>query len=323
MLTGIDTQDADLLEQALQDFDLAQFLFDRKQAALAWRMYATAASIELARFQNRREDHDRYIKLGQEIAQELAKVKDNPLCDNCFLVYYRATGDLDRALQIASLGSWNSNLRSAFVAVLCLRRYGAASAFQELEKRIPTQDKHCKEYCLARALLKASNGDETEEVKSLVENLLDDPSPFARRQALFALCLVCGPSEVQEYARRAVQRGGADAFYRASLFNVSDCLDYLAGLKDEQELLSPACAHGHSRAMAHFTIAMMCLSAGDRGRARSHMEMAVATTTTNSYDYEWANAYLECMKANAEWPSWKPQSDSGVQEKSSDVQEPR
>jgi hypothetical protein len=180
-----------------------------------------------------------------------------------------------------------------------------STALQEFMKAIPDKYQQGKYFRVTQAQFAPGDADRAQKVKSLVDDLIDDSSPFVRRSALFALCLVCEPAELHEYAQRAASRVPEERAGEMRLFAVSDCLEYLTDRLGEDELLEKTSGRAYSTAMAHFTIAMKCVSAGQRDAARRHFEAAVKTNTINSNDYEWARGYLKCMDADPDWPDWK------------------
>ena len=117
-------------------------------------------------------------------------------------------------------------------------------------------------------------------MRDLVEDLVEDSSPLICHGALVALCLVCKPSEIQEFATRATKAIHEESLGANSLFGTGG-VAYLVGQMDEQEFLRKTSKHINSKAIAHFTVAMMRLAAGEENA--THMNSCrCASTQTQS-----------------------------------------
>ncbi len=137
------------------------------------------------------------------------------------------------------------------------------------------------------------SSDYPKELRTFVEELLQDPSPFLRRHALLALWPVCEPQEIREKAQSTTTTG---------LWFDAACLDYLAGELTESQLLDRAGQNDVSKSNAQFTLAIMCLAARDRDGAYRHFEKCAEITASGWFDCEWARGYLARMDADRTWP---------------------
>ena len=200
----------------------------------------------------------------------------------------------------------NTQVRIAFSAADCLRRADAQAATKEFESVISPEVLSSKYVRLAMAhLIRDSDGGD-KRVHELVGEYLDDPSPFIRRFALLAECLVCSVPELERVAQRGLAKDSPKEHATVDAWGDRPCVDYLAGLIDEDELWKKTGQRGFSGTAAHFTIAMKNLARGDRAAAKHHFEACVATNKIGIFDYEWSKAYLKRME-DPTWPRWLAQ----------------
>ena len=269
---------------------------------MAWKAYALAAAIELARHEKRHEDESRYLAMGREVAKRAADLEQNPFIDFNLYILYRAIGEDDLGLQAVQRiavypGGWYTGVTSA-----CLLRHEPDAAIKAFDEAMKNAKKDNAYYRLARGLLVPRETDGRLMTRELVEDSLDHSATIGRLQSLFALCLVSGPSEIKNDAVRAAEGSLPQAGSTGGVLSVSRCIEYLADQKSEADLLKESAEHGYSAVMAHCTIAMLSLARREHQKARDHFESAVATQTIGSLGYEWARACLARMENDRLWP---------------------
>lgn len=314
IFAAIDTQDAALMDLALQECKSVQFLFNENRSSLSWQLQGLAGAIAIADYQGRQDVALRYAEQGRSVAArltELTAARDYPPGDYSRWLFYRAIGESEAATQAIRRVGGRPGIYSFFLAADCLQRHDAPAAALEFEEAAVHRDARQSNYMsLAQAhlLRDLPNGDIRARI--LVEKVLDDDPPdMTLRYALSAYCLVAAPAEVRERARRSKDALLAEAQHSFGVFGGAAGVTYLAGNIDESEFLKQANVHGYATAIAHFNIAMLQLAEGEREEALKHFRMCVATRTIGSFDYELARAYVERMSADATWPRWLRKSD--------------
>ena len=304
LLIGVDRQDAESIGAALQDFQYVQFLCHNNRGSIAWRIHALTQAIELAKRERRDDDVARYVAEARPLAEALAPIGDYPFGDWCRWLFYRAIGSLEEASQAIRRVGEHPGDHCLFLAANCLLRPGPTAAAEEFDKAIVHSDTESKYVQLARAHVVRELPGGAELARSLIKDLLDDPSPIICRHALLVLCLVGNTDEIRARALKAYSTIRGEFYVPGDLFNGNACVKYLAGILDEKEFLKGTGNHGYSKGVAHFNIAMMRLAEGRRDAAREHFALCVATNTVGSFDYELGRAYLARMEADPNWPSW-------------------
>jgi tetratricopeptide (TPR) repeat protein len=85
-------------------------------------------------------------------------------------------------------------------------------------------------------------------------------------------------------------------------------LEYLANptQAEEERILQKAGPFRESRTWAHYAIAMVALSSGDREKAIEYFTSVRDTSLTDWWFPCWASAFLNRLEENRKWPSWIP-----------------
>jgi serine/threonine protein kinase len=301
---GNETAKPELLAKAVQDYEYAELLFHHVSFAMGGHLSAVATAIEHSRTS---EDKQRYIDQGRQLAKKLEDIPDND-CGiwDCWL-FYRAIGDEQKAAAAIYRIGQTPTTFCWYLAADCLRRQDVPAALDEFEKKT-AKHKTNKYVRLAKAHLVCNMPDAAQQVRTLVVDLLDDPSPLIRRNALFALYFVCSPSEIQEFARRAAEVQSQEKISGFDPFAEEAMVRFLDRQIDEQQLLKEAgkgsLFQSLTQANVHFTIGMVRLAAGRREEAREHFKKSVTPRSFMSFDYAWAQAYLARTDADPTWPKW-------------------
>ncbi len=206
-------------------------------------------------------------------------------------LFYRAVGDDPKAAAAIRRVGRGPTTYCWFFAADCLYRQDVRAALKEFTQAIAPEHRTDKYVRVAESRLVSNLEDSADLVRTMVEDLLDDPSPLIRRNALYSLCMAC-PKDMRQNAvraasvRSAVSEAGFDPFGEEAM------VKYLAGQLSEDELLEKAASHRYFLANAQFTIGMVYLATGRQKEAREHLEKAVTPRAFESFDYAWAKAYL-------------------------------
>ena len=175
--------DAKAAESAIKDFEYVQFFFNDNPASLGFRLLALESGVRIARSEGRYEDVDRYAREGRLLAEQLAEVEHYPAGDWSRQKFYLAIGEEEAAWQAIRKVGQHQGTYSWFLAAHCVERYGI-HAIDEFEKAMALEHWNGKYIRLARAYLLMDTAEAAPQVRNLVGDMLNDPSPFLRRHAL-------------------------------------------------------------------------------------------------------------------------------------------
>jgi tetratricopeptide (TPR) repeat protein len=89
-----------------------------------------------------------------------------------------------------------------------------------------------------------------------------------------------------------------DAFRRA--------LEYCAGQRSADDLISSMRGNGGDLSNAHLCIALTALGEGDRHKAKQHLQLCYATRFFDNLPYDISLMLLSRMNKDANWPPWIP-----------------
>ena len=300
LMCGEDTQDFELFNRAVRDFEYVHFLLPDSLGAAAWRATALASAIEFA------ESHDgdsrAFVEEGRTLLAELPS-GSCPFTDLARWKLCRAIGDTEGASKACHLAG-QYGIFCWSVAIDCLVRYDSlVEAAHAFDLAVADRDEGEKYVRIAKAFVVHDLPDGAQMVQNLITGLENDPSAINRMLGAYALCMAGDLNRVQEFAAHGQHfpdRG-------SPRFANGPCLDFLAdpsSAAELEKLQETAKLNGYASINAHCTIGMTRLAAHDRAGAIEHFEKCTSTTAIGNFSYEMARALLHRMKADPDWPRW-------------------
>jgi serine/threonine protein kinase len=283
-----ETGSMELTEEALEEYKYVDTLFRDHPFALNGHLQAFVGAIERAPSP---ADKERYIEQGRQLTKKLEGRLESDWGDWPRWMFYRAVGEPEKATDAIRRVGRTPTTYCWFYAADCLGRQDAPAALEEFSEAIVPNDQSSKYVRLSEARLVSNTVGSANRVRQLVQDLLDDPSPLIRRNALLSLYRAC-PTEFPEYAAQAAAVRSQESTAGFDPFGEEAMVQYLAGRLPEEKLLEQATRHRLFLANAHFTIGMVCLATGRHEEAREHLEKAATPRAFDSFDYAWAKAYL-------------------------------
>ncbi len=303
MMRSEDTQDFQLFQRAVTDFEYIDFLLPNSRGAVAWRATAIANAIEYAKSHDR--EYETLVDQGQEVLARLPKSGSSPFTDLVRWKLCRALNDPLGASDAIRLAG-KHGVYCWHVAADCLAQPGSsADAAHAFSNALSGRDENDIYVRLARAFVVHDLPNGAQQVRALIDGLENDPRSISRMFGACALCLAGNLEAVRAFASQGQHfpDRGVDRFANGP------CLDFLANplsAEARTRLLDAAGSNGYASINAYFVIAMTRLAAHDRSGAIEHFEKCTERTALGNFSYEMARALLLRMKADPAWPSWLP-----------------